>query len=83
MTTSSHEIDQKLIEVEFKNDFTQSELDKFRAMFNKYDANKSGELELFELNVMYEEMGEPKTNLQLRQLIQEADTNHTGGIDYR
>ena len=32
---------------------------------------------------MYEEMKQPKTNLQLRALIQEADTSNSGGIDYR
>ena len=49
----------------------------------KYDKNKSGELELFELNIMYEELGNPRTNLELRALIAEADTSNSGGIDYR
>lgn len=41
-------------------------------------------LEIFELHQMYEDLGEPKTNLQLRQLIKEADpTSSVEGIDYK
>ena len=51
----------------------------------KYDANKTLALELFELHQMYEDMGETKTNLQLRQLIRDAnpDTSAADGIDYK
>jgi len=69
--------------VEFKSDFSVEDLKTYRDWFLKYDANKSGELEIFELNVMYQEMGEPKTNLQLKQLIADASTSNTGGINYR
>ncbi|PRP79781.1 EF-hand domain-containing protein D2-like [Planoprotostelium fungivorum] len=76
-------LDPRLVEIEFKNDFTQKELEQYREWFTRFDQNKSGELELFELNIMYEDMGEPKTNLQLRALIAEADTTNTGAINYR
>jgi len=53
-------------------------------LLQKYDANKTMVLELFELHQMYEDMGETKTNLQLRQLIKEADPNSSvEGIDYK
>lgn len=85
-------LDPRLVEVEFKNDFTKEELAMWRDWFVKvfiascifiltpqYDKNKSGELELFELNIMYEEMGTPKTHQQLKELIKEADTTNSGG----
>jgi Ca2+-binding EF-hand superfamily protein len=81
MATSPRGLDPRLIEIEFKTDFTQKELEQYREWFVKYDKNKSGELELFELNIMYEEMGETKTNLQLRALIDEADTTKSGNIN--
>jgi len=80
---SPKDLDPRLVEVEFKSDFSVEDLKTYRDWFLKYDANKSGELEIFELNVMYQEMGEPKTNLQLKQLIADASTSNTGGINYR
>ncbi|KAL6066540.1 apoptosis-inducing factor [Balamuthia mandrillaris] len=75
--------DPRVVELEFKNDFSAEELKQYRETFQKYDENHSGELELFELNVLYEHMGQPKTNLQLRALIREADTTASGAINYR
>eukprot|EP01114_Cavostelium_apophysatum_P001349 TRINITY_DN11151_c0_g1_i1.p1 TRINITY_DN11151_c0_g1~~TRINITY_DN11151_c0_g1_i1.p1 ORF type:complete len:176 (+),score=66.57 TRINITY_DN11151_c0_g1_i1:119-646(+) len=83
MASNLKELDPRLIEIEFKNDFTQKELEHYRGLFQKYDKNKSGELELFELNIMYEDLGETKTNLQLRQMVADADTTNSGGINYR
>ncbi|ELR12503.1 uncharacterized protein ACA1_050630 [Acanthamoeba castellanii str. Neff] len=76
----------KLVEqVEFKGAFTDDEFASYRNLFLKYDANKTLALELFELHQMYEDMGETKTNLQLRQLIRDAnpDTSSADGIDYK
>jgi hypothetical protein len=75
--------DPRLVELEFRQDFTPEELVQYRHTFVKYDDNKSGALETFELNVMFEEWGQPKTALQLRQLIAEANTSNTGAINYR
>ena len=75
--------DPRLVDLEFRQDFPPDELAQYRQTFVKYDANKSGALETFELNVMFEEWGQPKTALQLRQLIAEANTSNTGAINYR
>lgn len=45
-----------LIETEFP-EFTKEELLNFRENFMKYDENNSGELEIFELNVMFQHWG--------------------------
>jgi len=67
--------------------FTTEELTNYRRSFLKYDVDRSGELELFELHQMYEEAGIAKTNTELRQLIVEAKADKTlaekGGISYR
>jgi hypothetical protein len=47
--------DPRIIELEFKGDFTPKELETYRETFIKYDKNNSKSLEIFELNVMYEE----------------------------
>ena len=70
-------------QVDFKGYFTDEELKTYRGMFIKYDANKTAKLELFELHQMYEDLKEPKTNAQLRELIKEADPQAVDGIDYK
>jgi len=75
--------DPRLVELEFKQDFSAEDLKQYRETFTRYDTNKSGALETFELNVMFEEWGQPKTAIQLRQLIAEADTTNIGALNYR
>jgi len=74
----------KLIEqVDFGDAFTNEEYENYRKMFMKYDQNNSLALEIFELHQMYEDQGETKTNMQLRQLIREADPSAIDGINYK
>jgi len=70
-------------EVDFKGAFTEDEFKQYRDTFIKYDQNQSLVLEIFELHQMYEDMGETKTNMQLRQLIREADPTALDGISYK
>ena len=49
--------DPRLVELEFRQDFTPDELVQYRHTFVKYDDNKSGALETFELNVMLTKLG--------------------------
>eukprot|EP01101_Sappina_pedata_P004104 TRINITY_DN168_c0_g2_i1.p1 TRINITY_DN168_c0_g2~~TRINITY_DN168_c0_g2_i1.p1 ORF type:complete len:198 (+),score=120.55 TRINITY_DN168_c0_g2_i1:25-594(+) len=72
----------KVIETEF-TEFSADELKSYRECFQKYDLDKNGQLEVFELHQMYESFGETKTNAELVQLIKEADQTSKGGIDYR
>eukprot|EP01101_Sappina_pedata_P004103 TRINITY_DN168_c0_g1_i1.p1 TRINITY_DN168_c0_g1~~TRINITY_DN168_c0_g1_i1.p1 ORF type:complete len:182 (+),score=134.01 TRINITY_DN168_c0_g1_i1:20-565(+) len=72
----------KIIETDF-SDFNEEELKNFRESFQKFDLDKNGVLEVFELHQMYENFGETKTNAELVQLIKEADQTSKGGIDYR
>src|SRR5689334_17474722 len=74
MASSSLKVNQALIETEFP-EFSQEELQSIRETYNKYDTDKNGKLELFELHQMYEDLGQTKTHAQLRQLIQEVSKN--------
>jgi len=81
---TSVESQMKLIEqVDMRGAFTEEEFTSYRQMFMKYDQNKSLALEIFELHQMYEDQGETKTNMQLRQLIRDADPSAIDGINYK
>jgi Ca2+-binding EF-hand superfamily protein len=75
-------LNMKVAEIEFASIFTPEELTTFRTNFLAFDTDGNGELELFELNQMYEDMKESKTHMQLKQLLQEADLDASGGINY-
>ena len=82
MTTYENKL--RLVEeVEFKGIFTDEEFKMYRMIFIKYDENKSNSLEIFELHRMYEDRGETKTNVQLKQLIKDADPQATDAISYK
>jgi len=55
--------------VEAASNFSPEELKDYSETFVKYDVNKSGDLDVFELNRMYESRGETKTNSELQELI--------------
>jgi len=62
------------IYIEAQSDFTKDELTTFTATFIKFDVNKSGDLDEFELNRMYEARGETKTSSELKALIKSVGT---------
>eukprot|EP01088_Endostelium_zonatum_P015619 TRINITY_DN3926_c0_g1_i1.p1 TRINITY_DN3926_c0_g1~~TRINITY_DN3926_c0_g1_i1.p1 ORF type:complete len:210 (-),score=80.27 TRINITY_DN3926_c0_g1_i1:2-592(-) len=82
MTTYENKL--RLVEeVDFKGIFTEEEFKTYRGVFVKYDENKSNSLEIFELHRMYEDRGETKTNVQLKQLIKDADPQASDAISYK
>lgn len=78
-------IDFEVCNNEFSVDFTKEELSSYFSSFLRYDENQTGELELFELNKMYEDMGETKTHTELKQIIKDANltTRLATGVSYR
>jgi len=54
---------------EAARDFTGAELKEYTATFVRFDVNKSGDLDQFELNKMYEAQGQTKTASELNALI--------------
>eukprot|EP01111_Echinosteliopsis_oligospora_P009699 TRINITY_DN288_c0_g1_i1.p1 TRINITY_DN288_c0_g1~~TRINITY_DN288_c0_g1_i1.p1 ORF type:complete len:158 (-),score=57.63 TRINITY_DN288_c0_g1_i1:103-576(-) len=48
--------------------------------FKEYDLDKNGHLDLHEVNLMMEKLGQTKTRLELNQMIAEVDTSNKGVI---
>jgi len=73
--------------VEAANELSKDELKTFTDTFIKYDVNKSGDLDEFELNKMYESRGETKTSAQMKELIRSIgeefkETLRANGVTY-
>jgi hypothetical protein len=63
-----------------KGDFTAAELDEYTKTFIKFDVNKSGDLDEFELNKMFEARNEHKTHMELVTLIQSISKDFGSSI---
>lgn len=62
--------------------FESSKKKRVRAIFNKYDTDKSGELDMDEFGVFCSEMGENYTHEQLEVALAEIDGDGNGSIDF-
>ena len=49
----------------------------------RYDVDKSGFIDLMELKLMMEKLGEPQTHLGLKGMIKEVDEDNDGEISFR
>jgi hypothetical protein len=67
---------------EFK-EFSIQEIKEFRKTFQKYDVDKSNFIDLMELKLMMEKLGEPQTHLGLKAMIKEVDEDNDGEISFR
>jgi hypothetical protein len=74
----------RMVETEFP-EFTENELQIFRDGFLKFDTDHNGFLQIFELHMMYESIGETKTNAELLKLIAEAghEAQNRQSLSYR
>lgn len=50
---------------------------------HRYDVDKSGFIDLMELKLMMEKLGEPQTHLGLKGMIREVDEDNDGQISFR
>jgi len=79
----------KLVHTEFKDKFSKEELENYLHTFMVYDADNSAELEVLELNKMYEKSGQTKTRAELEKLITDsqvdirAGSSKIKGLNYR
>lgn len=58
------------------------EYERLREVFNKYDQDCSGTIDLEELQVMCRELGGVLTQQQAEDAMKELDTDNTGSIDF-
>ncbi|XP_003387413.1 PREDICTED: allograft inflammatory factor 1-like [Amphimedon queenslandica] len=57
-------------------------LDKYKKQFMEFDEDHSGDIDIMELKRMMEKLGQAKTHLELKKMIQEVDTTKKGTINY-
>ncbi|OQR74240.1 EF-hand domain-containing protein [Tropilaelaps mercedesae] len=63
-------------------EFTEEEIDNYRKLFDKFDANGDRVLDFMELKRMMEFLGEPQTHVQLKNMIKEMDEKFDGTINF-
>ena len=61
---------------------TAEELEKLRRVFQKIDEDGSGTIEATELKDMLEMMGQQPTDHQINTMLQLADKDNSGSIDF-
>lgn len=78
------------INKEFLEDETLQELEDlperietYKRQFIEFDLDHSGDIDIMELKMMLEKLGQAKTHLELKKMIQEVDTTDSGTISYR
>ena len=50
---------------------------------SRYDVDRSNYIDLMELKLMMEKLGEPQTHLGLKAMIKEVDEDNDGQISFR
>jgi Ca2+-binding EF-hand superfamily protein len=57
-------------------------ISKIRRIFAILDKDKSGTIDSEELGSMFQQLGQPKTEEELKELISVVDEKNTGQIDF-
>jgi len=63
-------------------DAKSADVEKYKKKFMLYDLDHSGDINLEELRLMMEKLGQPKTHLELKKMIAQVDKSGSGTIDY-
>ncbi|KAL5009785.1 hypothetical protein ScPMuIL_012090 [Solemya velum] len=58
-------------------------LKTYKEQFIEYDQDHSGDIDIMELKMAMEKIGQAKTHLELKKMIAEVDTTDSGTITYR
>lgn len=62
---------------------SRHEVDELQLCFEKFDKNGDGQISLEELREVMNGLGEKLTEQELKDMMQDADTNHDGYIDFQ
>ncbi|EFA82596.1 calcium-binding protein [Heterostelium album PN500] len=68
---------------EFRTELDDATIQKYKEKFMLYDVNNSGDIDLYELQLMMEKIGQTKTHLELKKMIAEVDSTGKGTINFR
>ncbi|XP_003744541.1 EF-hand domain-containing protein D2 [Galendromus occidentalis] len=63
-------------------EFDNDEIEKYKQQFDKFDVNGDHVLDFMELKRMMEILGAPQTHVQLKNMIQEIDSDFDGIINF-
>ncbi|XP_077986449.1 allograft inflammatory factor 1-like [Glandiceps talaboti] len=61
----------------------EEKLQQYKKQFIDYDVDHSNDLDIMDLRIMMEKLGQAKTHLELKKMIAEVDTTKSGTITYR
>ncbi|KAL6053912.1 apoptosis-inducing factor [Balamuthia mandrillaris] len=70
------------IKAEFPEFYLRSKVEELKSNFRRFDLNQDGSLDFEEVKGMMEKLGQPKTHLQLKDMIAEVDTSNSGSISF-
>lgn len=63
-------------------DASPADIEKYKKKFMLFDLDNSGDINLEELRLMMEKLGQPKTHIELKKMIAQVDTDGSGTISY-
>ncbi|XP_013379757.1 allograft inflammatory factor 1-like isoform X4 [Lingula anatina] len=63
-------------------DHLQEKLHVYKNLFLEFDENGSGDIDALELKRMLQKLGVHRTNLEIRRMIAEVDSDSSGTITY-
>lgn len=75
-------ISQNQEEIDLTKMLSRKEIREYRILFNKFDRDRDGFLELEDMKLMMESLGAPQTHLSLKKMIQEVDTDGDSKISF-
>ena len=61
---------------------TEKDLKEIEDAFNLFDKDKSGTIDMSELNLAMESLGVQSKDINLMRAMADGDTNKSGGIDF-
>jgi len=61
---------------------TEKDLKEIQDAFNLFDKDKSGTIDMSELNLAMESLGVQNKDVNLMRAMADGDTNKSGGIDF-
>jgi hypothetical protein len=75
-------LDQQLEQFTSENpDVSKDDISKVKGLFAIFDRDMNGALDVVELTAMYEKLGKPKNNLDVKKEIAKYDKNNNGSIN--
>eukprot|EP00948_MAST-09A_sp_MAST-9A-sp1_P001218 g1218.t1 len=68
---------------ELYNDFTPQEIEELKTLFKQFDEDGSGSIDSGELAYIFEKLGEPKSQMQILDIIKDIDADGSGEIEFQ